>query len=293
MHELSEKLASAVESAGKSVVRVEGRRHRPASGVVFSPGAVVTAAHVLERAEDIAVSLGEKSVSARLAGQDPGVDLAVLKLDSELGSPAAFGEAANLKVGHLVLMLARPGMTVRATSGIVSALGERPWRAPSGAELARYLESDALHQPGYSGGPLVGLDGKALGINTSGLLRGVSLTVPSETVKRIADQLLAEGAVKKGFLGLSAQPLALPDSVRGQTGEEVGLLVLSVEPGGPAEKAGIHFGDTILRLGGDEVQSLADLQAFLRAGHLGETVPVKLYRSGQVVDLSITIGERS
>ena len=290
--ELSETFAAIVESAGASVVRVEGRR-RPSSGVVWADGVVVAASHALLGDEGFTVGLGDGAdLPATLAGRDPGTDLAVLKIEPGKGSPAALGDLTGVKVGHLVLMLARPGNTVRATSGIVSALGREPWRTRHGTEIERYLEADAPHQPGFSGGPLVGLDGRVLGINTTGLVRGVSLTVPAATVGKAVEHLLAHGKVRRGWLGLSMQPMHLPEEVRRSTGEEVGLLVLSVAPGGPAEKAGIGYGDTLLRLGPDTVRDLSDLQAFLRDDHVGEAVPVKVLSGGKVKDLTLTIGER-
>ncbi len=289
--ELSNTLASVVERTGRSIVRVAGGWRRAGSGVVYAPGVVVTASHVLPKDEGIRIGLADEEWDARLIGRDPSTDLAVLELAGS--APAAtFGELTGLAVGHIVLMLGRPGRTVRATSGIVSALGDRPWRTGAGGELSRYLETDAPHVPGFSGGALVGLDGSVLGINTTGLLRGVSLTVPADTVRRVVDQLRARGRIRQSYLGVRSQPVRLPDAVRAQTGEEIGLVVLGVEPNGPAAKAGIQYGDTILRLGPDDVRDLGDLQAFLRADHVGETVPVKLYRAGQVVDLTLTLGER-
>jgi S1-C subfamily serine protease len=288
--EFSEGLARAVETAGSGVVRVEGGRRRPASGVVWAPGVVVTVDHAVGDGSDLKVDFGDGVARpATVAGRDASRDLAVLK--AEGGVPLQWAELEGAKVGHLVLALGRPGKTVRATSGIISALSAGPWNVPGGAEVDRYLESDAPHSPGFSGGPLIDLDGRALGLNTSGLVRGLSIAIPFATVKKVVEQLLARGAVDRGYLGLSSQPVRLPEAVRTQTGEEVGLLVLGVEKDGPADKAGIVYGDTVLRLGPDHLRELGDLQAFLRAGHVGETVPVKLLRSGQVVDVSLTLGQ--
>ncbi|MHB8872539.1 MAG: S1C family serine protease [Myxococcaceae bacterium] len=290
--ELSETLAAAVESAGASVVRVEGRRRR-SSGVVWADGVVVASSHALEAEGGFTVDVGDGvPLEAALAGRDVGSDLAVLKIPAGKAPPATTRGLEGLKVGHLVLMLARPGKTVRATSGIVSALGREPWRTRHGGEIERYLEADAPHQPGFSGGPLVGLDGGVLGINTTGLIRGTSLTVPAGTVNRVVGQLLVHGKVRRGYLGLSMQPIRLPEAVQQSTGEEVGLVVLGVEAGGPADKAGIGFGDTLLRLGPEHVKDLSDLEAFLREDHVGETVPAKVLSGGKVKDLSLTIGEK-
>ena len=291
--ELSESLASLVESVGKSVVRVTGRHRAASSGVVWEPGLVVTTHHGLEADVALSVDLGDGlERPATHLGSDPGTDLALLRIDPGQGSPARFDEGAGLKVGYLVLKLGRPGKTVRATAGIVSALGRNSWRTRSGSEISSYLETDAAPSPGFSGGPLLGLEGGVLGINTSGLLRGVSLTVPTATVRQVVASLLAHGRIRRGYLGVSSQPVHLPGDVQQATGEEVGLLILAVEPGGPADKAGLVFGDTVLRLGGDEVKDFGDLQAFLREDHVGQTVPLKILRSAVVKDLSITIGQR-
>ena len=288
--ELSEALAKAVESAGKSVVRVHARR-RPFSGVAWSAHEVVTVHHGLEHAEEIGVSIDGAELKAKVKGRDPGTDLALLEVDGAL-SPASFDDGSALKVGNLVLLLARPGETVRATSGIVSAQGKKPWRSWRGGEIDRYLETDAPHQPGFSGGPMVGLDGKVLGLTTTGLLRGTSLAVPTLTLKRVIAQLQQHGKVRSSYLGASLQPLQLPEDVRTATGEEVGLVVVAVEKGGPAELAGVVYGDTVLHLGDDTVKTLEDLYAYLRGDHVGQQVPVKLFRNGKVETLQLTLGAR-
>jgi S1-C subfamily serine protease len=291
--ELSDTLAALVEGAAPSLVRVDGGRRRPSTGVVWQSGVVVTASHTVHADEGITVDFGDgAAVPAALGGRDPATDIALLKIDPPKGAPARIGKLDGLKVGHLVLMLGRPGKTVRASSGIVSALGTEPWRTRGGTEIERYLEADAPHQPGFSGGPLVALDGRVLGINTTAVVRGVSLTIPSATVQRAVDHLLVHGTIRKSYLGLSTHPVRLPDDLQQKTGEEVGLLVQAVEPGGPAEKAGILYGDTILRLGPDTIRDLEDLQAWLRQDHVGETVVVKLLRAGQVVDVNLTLGQR-
>ncbi len=290
--ELSEALAAVVEAVGPSVVRVEGRRRR-SSGIVWADGVVVAASHAVEGDDGLTVGLPDGSVApAKVVGRDGGTDVAVLSIEAGKCTPAPTRDLAGVKVGHWVLMLARPGKTVRATSGIVSALGSEPWRTRSGGQVDRYLEADAPHQPGFSGGPLVGLDGKVLGLNTTGLIRGTSLTVPVATVRKSVDALLTHGRVRRGHLGLSMQPLPLPDAVQQATGEELGLMVLAVEPGGPADKAGIAFGDTLLRLGPDSVRSLADLQAWLREDHVGEAAPGKVLSGGKVKDVTVVIGEK-
>jgi S1-C subfamily serine protease len=283
--------SSVVESTGKSIVRVEGRQGRPGSGVVWAPNRVVTVSHSLQREGELTVGVEGAEYKARIKGRDPTTDLALLEVDAAL-TPAPFDDGAAVKVGHEVALLARPGETVRATAGIVSARGNKPWRTPRGGEVDRYLEADAPHQPGFSGGALVASDGKVLGITSSGLLRGTSLTIPVPTVRRVVQQLESHGQVRRSYLGLSLQPVRLPDDVQKATQEEIGLLVVGLQKGGPADQAGIAYGDTVLHLGDASVKTLEDFYAYIRADHVGETVPVKLYRNGKVDTLQLTLGAR-
>src|SRR5688572_17100035 len=163
---LSQQLATAVSQFGPRVVRVEGRRRRPGSGFVFASGLVVTANHTLEHEEGVVVGVdAERTLSAHLVGRDPTTDVALLRadVDTPVAPPAPLEE---LRVGHLVLSLARPGRTVRATFGILSAAGDA-WRTPLGGEVDRYLESDLFLAPGFGGGPMVDAAGRLLGLATS------------------------------------------------------------------------------------------------------------------------------
>ncbi len=288
--ELSETLSSLVESVGKSVVRVEGGRRQSASGLVIAPNRVVTVARAVHQ-EEVTVGLEGISLKARVKGYDVTTDLALLELDGSLPA-ATLDDGLHARVGQLVLKLARPGQTVRATSGIISAAGKTPWRTMKGGTIDRYLESDAPHHAGFSGGPLVGVDGTIFGLISTGILRGESLTIPGSTVKRVVAQLEAHGKVRRSYLGVEMQPVQLPDDVRATTGEEVGLLIMKVEKEGPAEKAGIQYGDTLLHLGDDSVKTLDDLTAWLRSDHVGQQVPAKLYRKGQVETVQVTLGAR-
>lgn len=290
-NELSEALSSVVENTGKSVVRVEGSRRRPVSGIAWSSKYVVTVAHGLEGDHTVVVASGDSNFKATVKGVDVSTDIALLEVDGAL-TPATFSDGEGVKVGHLSLLLARPGETVRATSGIVSALGRKPWKSIRGGEIDRWLEADAPHQPGFSGGPLVGLDGRVLGMTSTALMKHASLTIPTATLKRVVSQLEAHGRVRQSYLGLTLQPVQLPDAVRTITEEEIGLLVTGVETGGPGDKAGIVFGDTVLHLGDDSVKTLGDLYAYLKADHVGQVTTVKLYRNGKVDSVQVTLGAK-
>jgi S1-C subfamily serine protease len=291
---LSEALAEIADLGGRGVVRVEARRRLPASGIVWSAdGLVVTAHHVVRRDDNIRVGLPDgRTVSATLVGRDPSTDLALLRAEATDLAPAAWATPDDLRVGHIVLALGRPGRTAQATLGIVSALGDE-WRTPAGGKLDRYLQTDVVMYPGFSGGPLVDAAGQVLGLNTSALLRGVSLTVPAPTVRRVVEALQAYGRMRRGFLGVGAQAVRLPESIARQVGQETGLLLVSVNPGGPAEKAGLLLGDTIVSLDDIPVRQMDDLLALLSAERVGVTVSVRLVRGGQVQEQSVVIGERA
>jgi S1-C subfamily serine protease len=293
LRNLSDDLATTVETAGSGVVRVEARRRLPASGIVWSSdGVVVTAHHVVERDENINVgTAGGETVAATLVGRDPTTDLAVLRVEGADLAPPTWAEPDGLSVGHLVLGLGRPGRTVQATLGIVSALGEG-WRTPAGGRVEPYLQTDLVMYPGFSGGPLVDVAGGVLGLNTSALLRGISLSVPTPTVRQVVETLLAHGRVRRGYLGVGAQPVRLPADLAEGVGQETGLLLVSVEPGAPADGAGLTLGDTIVALDGQPVRHMDELLALLGGDRVGASVPVGIVRGGQTQELTVTIGER-
>ena len=290
---LSNSLAELVTAAGPSVARVEGRSRFPATGVVWSSeGVIVTSHHVLESDEGLQVGLGDgQSVPASLVGRDPSTDLAVLRTSARGLAAPAWANGDDLKVGHLVLALGRPGKSVRATLGIVSALGES-WRTPVGGRIDRYLQTDVVMYPGFSGGPLVDAAGQVLGLNTSMLVRGVSMAVPGSTVKRVVEALLSYGKVKRGYLGVGAQPVRLPEALAQQVGQETGVLLGSVESGSPAERSGLTLGDVVVSLDNQPVRQMEDLLGFLSGERVGNRVTVRILRGGKVQELAVVIGER-
>jgi len=290
--QLSESLAEVVEKAGPGVVRVEGRRRLPATGIVWSAeGVIVTANHVVRHDEKIGIGLADgQRVTAAVAGRDPSTDLAVLKAEASDLAPAVRA-GGELHVGHLVLALGRPGRTVQATLGIVSALGDS-WRTGMGGQIDRYLQTDVVMYPGFSGGPLVGAGGQVIGLNTSALARGVSLTIPVATLERVASTLLAHGRMQRGYLGVSTQPARLPKAVREELNQETGLLVVSVEPDSPADEGGLVLGDTIVGMGGSAVRQHDDLLATLSGDVIGQKTPVQIVRGGEVRTINVTVGQR-
>lgn len=290
---LSDQLADIVAQASAGVVRVEARRRMPASGIVWSAdGHIITAHHVVHRDEKIQVGLptGE-TVPATLVGRDPSTDLAVLKAEASGLTP--FTEVSKDKrgVGHLALALGRPGQSVQTTLGIISALGGE-WRTPHGGQIERYLQTDVVMYPGFSGGPLVSAGGELIGLNSSALLPGHSIAVPVPTLARVAEALLAHGRMRRGYLGISTQRVRLPESLVASLGQKRGLLVVSVEAGSTAEQAGLTLGDTLVTFNGQAIQRHEDLVAQLAGDAVGQSVPVRIVRGGQVQEMSVVVGER-
>ena len=290
---LSDALAALVERAGQSIVRVEGRSRLSASGVVYTAdGVIVTAHHVIERNEHLRVGLPDgQVVEATLIGRDPGADLAVLRVTQEALNPATWINVDELRVGHLVLATARPGRSVQATLGVVSALGG-PWRTGAGSEIDHYLQADVVMYPGFSGGALLTMDGRIAGVNTSALVRGASVAIPAQTVARSVETILKHGRMPRGYLGVGLQAVPLDAALQASLGQQTGLMVMSVEAGGPAAQAGLLQGDVLVALDGVAVQCLEELQALLTGERVGKTVLVRFVRAGALQEKNVTIGQK-
>jgi S1-C subfamily serine protease len=292
LQNLSEGLAAAVEAAGQSAVRVDARRRMPGTGIVWSAdGLIITAHHIVESDDEISVGLSDgRAVTATLVGRDPSTDIALLRADAGLPAPS-WVEASDLRVGQLVLALGRPGQTVQATLGVVSALGQA-WRTAAGGAVDHYLQTDVVMYPGFSGGPLVDVAGRVIGMNSSALLRGVSPALPAATLRRVAETLLAHGRVKRGYLGVSTQRVRLPSALQQELGQETGLLVGAVVPDSPAERSGLYLGDTIVAVAGEPVRHHDDLLAKLSGDRVGQAVPMRVVRGGQVQEINVEVGDR-
>jgi S1-C subfamily serine protease len=291
---LSDDLSAAVERAGRSVVAIHARRRIPSSGIVWRPGVIVTASHTLAREEDIGLTLPDSGTApATLAGRDDATDLAVLRTEAAGLVAVERAEAAALRAGNLVLALGRPGPTITASLGLVSAVGGE-WRTWQGGRIDRFVRLDLAIYDGFSGGPLVESGGRVLGLNTSGLARGMPLTIPGTTVDHVADQILAGGRLARGYLGLASQPVRLPDGLRKslQLDGDFGLVVVNVEPGGPADRAGVLLGDILVALDGTPVSDPRDVLGALTPERVGRSLRARVLRGGQPTELSITVGQR-
>ena len=293
IQELSNGFADVVAQARGSVARVEGRRRGAASGIVWSAdGLIITANHVVHHDDNLRVGLADgQTLEAALVGRDPSTDLALLQLTASGLKPLENAPESEMSVGHLVLALGRPGRTVQATFGVVSALGDE-WRTPMGGQIDHYLQTDVVMYPGFSGGPLVGTNGHLLGLNTSGLGQGVSLAIPTVTIARVVESLQSHGHIRRGYLGVSTQRVRLPEELAGSLGQKAGLLIISVETGSPAAEAGMSLGDTIVTLSGKPIIRHEDLLAGLSGDVVGQKEVIQIVRGGHTQEVTVRIGER-
>jgi S1-C subfamily serine protease len=294
LESLSNDLAGAVDRAGQSVVAIHARRRIPASGVHWRPGIIVAAHHTIQREEDITISLADgTTVTATLAGRDPTTDLAVLKVDEAKVPVASVADGSAIRVGALVLALGRPGTAVTASLGVISTVGGE-WRTWHGGTIDRFVRLDLSIYDGFSGGPLVDASGRVLGINTSGLSRGAALAIPGSTVNRVVDQLVKTGRVARGYLGLGMQAVRLPAALVEKLSlpNDVGLMVVSAEPGGPGDTAGMLIGDVLIAIADKPVGDPADVMSLLGGDQIGKTLSTSIIRAGEPKNVSITIGER-
>jgi serine protease Do len=269
------------------------------SGVIIdkNKGYIVTNNHVVKDADRIMVRLGPgDDVRARLVGADPKSDLAVLQVQAELKVQAQWGDSDQLDNGDWVLAIGSPlGFDHSVTAGIVSATERNDVRIN---EYESFIQTDAAINPGNSGGPLVDLSGRVVGINTAiitktGGYEGIGLAIPASLARRVADGLIKEGKVVRGYLGVLLHPRPL-DSVLARSlklPSNRGALVAEVQPGGPAERAGLKMGDVIVKLADREVDDPAALRNLTASLGVGSHVPVTIYRDGKSQTTTVTIDE--
>src|SRR5688572_16655131 len=292
--ELSDALADAAEKTGNATVLVNARRRMPASGIVYASDLMLTADHVVEREEGIKVILADGAeVSARVVGRDAGSDLAVLKLERSAGAIAE-ATKTSARLGQIALALGRPSSDgIEASLGTVSAVGG-PIRTGRGGMLERYLRTDSISYPGFSGGPLVAADGAVLGLNTSGLANGAVVTIPADIAWRIADTLVKHGRIKRGYLGIRSQTVDISEAAQKalQREQSTGLLIVGVENGSPAANGGLIVGDILVGVAGEPVLHHDELFARLNGDVVGKSTPIDVIRGGQPQTLNVLIGEK-
>lgn len=295
----SEALAEAIARAGNFVVTVNARPRRTSSGIHWQPGLILTADETIKREDDITITLPDGStVNATLVGRDAGTDLALLRVEGLELPTAALGDTTALRVGHLVLALGRSGEgDLSASLGMISTLGGS-WRSWYGGQIDQYVRPDLTLYPGFAGGPLLDLEGRVVGMNTTSP-RNLPLTIPVATIERVVGQLMQRGRLVRGYLGIGMQPVQLPESLvrslnlpNPENTPQGGVVVISLAAGSPAEQAGVLIGDILIALGGASVCDVRDVFAQLGPEQVGQAVVARIIRGGAVVELPLQVGER-
>jgi len=292
---LSNQLAGVVQELDQYVVSVRARRHYPSSGLRWGPDVIVTASHTVQREEDITVSLaGGATVEASLIGRDAGSDLAVLRVKEVGPSGAERGVTEAVRVGDLALVVGRSlNSGVNASLGIISA-ASGPWRTWRGGQLDAYIRLDARLFPQSSGGAVVNGRGEIIGLATSALSRIAGLAVPVATIKDVTGKLMERGFVPRGYLGIGVQPVPIGEGLRRKLSipNQNGLIVLTVESNGPADKGGILLGDIVLGVNDVRTEDTEDLQAFSQSTEIGKSAKIRLIRGGVLAESTVVVGER-
>jgi S1-C subfamily serine protease len=301
----SRAVIDVVERVGPAVVRLdvtsdqERRRGGTGSGVIVAPdGLVLTNSHVVGGAARVsATTVDGRSLTARVVGDDPDTDLALVRVDAPVTLPAApLGNSKLLKRGQLVIAIGNPlGFESTVTTGVVSALG-RSLRARSGRLIDDVIQTDAALNPGNSGGPLVSSHGEVVGINTAVIMgaQGICFAVASNTASFVLGELVRHGRVRRAHIGIAAQQFALSRRRRHAAGltQESAVMVASIEPGSPAERAGLNAGDVILALDGVAITGADDLIRVLAGDKIGRTVELEVLHNGSRRVLSLVPQER-
>ena len=289
----SDAAAELVERTASSIVAVHGGGRWSSSGIHWRSGVIVTAEEVLERDENIKVTLpGGRVVAASLAGRDPSTDVAVLRFQPD-GLPAApTADAASLRAGHVVLAIGNHEGAPIASLGIVAIAGPA-WHSLRGGTIDSLIRLDLALSPAAEGGAVVDVQGRVVGMAVLGPRRR-ALAIPTSTIDRVVDQLLAKGHVFRGYLGAGLQPARLgrPSNGAQPSGTGRGILVASIDPDGPAARAGLLVGDIVTTWNAKPVDRVREVMRFLGSDSIGNTVDLGLLRGGAPTTLKVVIGER-
>jgi len=288
----SDQIANLVAAVAPSVVQVHGRR-RPASGVVFREGLVLTTSRALGREDGLRVRTDDGADhEAELAGWDPATGLVLLRVNG-LSRASVAPTRSEARVGHLAIAVARSwSNAVTATSGLVSVIGG-PLPTGPGRSIDRIIRTTAPMHGGFAGGALVDAQGGLLGVTTAAEIRGLGVVIPADIAWKTAAALAEHGTLKRGYLGVAGQTVRLPERQREQEGRSEGLLVVGVSNDSPAEAAGVLVGDVVTAFDGRAIGSAEDLLQLLQGDRIGRAVTLRVVRGGTAVDLSVTIGSRA
>jgi S1-C subfamily serine protease len=303
----SQAVVDVVDRVGPAVVRVETRPDREkrqrggtGSGVIISPdGLVLTNSHVVQAASAVRLVLADtRTVEARVLGNDPHTDLALLRVVDDVSLPAArLGNSKGLRRGQLVVAIGNPlGFESTVTAGVVSALG-RSLRSQTGRLIDDVVQTDAALNPGNSGGPLVSSQGEVIGINTAVIAgaQGICFAVASNTASHVVSEIVRHGRVRRAFVGLAGQTVPLPRRLAVALGlrQPRGVAVTSVEPDGPAAKAGLQPGHIVLALDGEPVTGADDLVRLLGGGRIGVATTLAVIAGAELRQVVVVPAERT
>jgi S1-C subfamily serine protease len=288
---LSDSIVNIVAKLSSAVVAVHSEKMLRGTGTVWSKdGYILTCSHVIKGLRDVSItSNGIGTITARIVGSDSYSDVALLKVETnkELNS-ITFADSEGIRAGQIVLALANPyGEQPSVTHGLITSARSsiRGW---SGRLLNDILITDSRLNAGYSGGPLVDVQGQMVGMNVF-VVASRGIAIRTHTLKRTVESLISSGRVRRGYLGISFYPISLPKEVTDPIDikQSAGLMVISVEPGSPAKKAGLLIGDTILTLGGQQITSLHDMDRLLTSEIIGKTMKLDVVRGEKLVELDI------
>ena len=291
----SSALVALTNKTASGVVAVKSAAYRVVSGVRLHDDLIAVASHSLRREDRVPVQGWDgRTAVATILGREPAIDLAILKAEGLGGELLQAADPGQLKAGMLAAVV---GMTVdvgpSTSLGMLGAVGgaRRMWR---GGTLDQFLRLDVNLYPSQAGAAVVDTEGKLIGMATPGLSRHSTIAVPVATIERLAAELLKEGRVRLGYLGVGMQPVGVPKNLREKLKQpqEAGLIILNVEPESPAERAGLQVGDILLRLGGTAITEIEELQAALRGDAVGATVKALVLRGGEPAEIDVMVTER-
>jgi S1-C subfamily serine protease len=292
----SQALADLVEKAASGVVAVKAAPYRVVSGLIVREDLIAVSNHSLRREDQIPIQAVDGTQgAATILGRDPALDLAFLKLEGGNFKPLTAADPASLKAGTLAAVV---GLTIdagpSASLGILGAVGgsRRIWR---GGTLDYFFRLDVNLYPSQSGAAVINPEGHVIGLATPGLLRHSAVAVPIITLNRIATELLEQGRIRHGYLGVGLHPVEIPALQRGKLGvtAESGLILLSVEPESAADNAGWLVGDILIAFDGKNISDIDELQTALRGNTVGRSVNASLLRGGQLFETQVTVSERA
>jgi S1-C subfamily serine protease len=285
----SEATSILIKKISESVVSVKAQMSRGTGVVLTKDGHIITCNHVLAGCNAVKIGQGEKTFNAKIVGIDPYNDIALLKAEKGEFTPLEMGDSEKLNVGQYIFALANPFNRNQptATSGMVTSINStlRGWR---GTQMENIIATDAQLNPGFSGGPLVDVQGRLIGINTAYVWqRGIA--IPVNKVKAIADRLMTGKVAQRGYLGIIANTVAIPEEIAEQAGleQETGVMIFSVEVGSPARKAGLAMGDVLVKFNGKPVTEFYDLPRLLAENVINKEITLTIIRRENLIEVTI------